>query len=56
VALKSYQMDNSPVMGRSNAVMGGVAKQFSHAELKALASYVSTLDGDLKTVPESRFR
>ena len=56
VALKSYQMSNSPVMGRNNAVMGGVAKQFSHAELNALASYVSTLDGDLKTVPESRFR
>jgi cytochrome c553 len=56
VALKSYQGGNSPVMGRNNAVMGGVAKQFSHAELKALASYVSTLDGDLKTVPESRFR
>jgi hypothetical protein len=33
-----------------------VAKQFSNAELKELASYVSSLDGDLKTVPEHRFR
>jgi len=56
VALKSYKMDNNPSMGRSNPVMGAVAKQFSNAELKELAAYVSSLDGDLKTVPEHRFR
>ena len=43
-------------MGRGNAIMGGVAKQFTNAELKALANYVSSLDGDLHTVPQSRFR
>jgi cytochrome c553 len=42
--------------GRANPVMGGVAKQFSNNELKALATYVASLDGDLKTVPQSRFR
>ena len=36
--------------------MAGVAKQFSNAELKALADYLGSLDGDLKTVPQSRFR
>jgi hypothetical protein len=33
-----------------------VAKQFSNAELKALAQYVGSLPSDLKVVPESRFR
>ena len=58
VALKSYKagVTSNPVFGRSNAVMGGVAKQFSNDELKELANYVSSLDGPLKTVPESRFR
>jgi cytochrome c553 len=36
--------------------MGGVAKQFSNAELKELAAYVSALPGELKTVPQSKFR
>jgi len=36
--------------------MGGVAKQFSNAELKEIAAYVGGLPSDLKTVPESRFR
>jgi cytochrome c553 len=56
VALKAYKTEKNPNVGRANGVMGGVAKQFSNAELKALASYVSTLDTDLKTVAESRFR
>ena len=56
VALKAYKTDNNPSVGRANPVMGAVAKQFSNAELKELASYVSSLAGDLKTVPENRFR
>jgi hypothetical protein len=36
--------------------MGGVAKQFTNAELKALSNYISGLEGDLHTVPQSRFR
>ena len=56
-ALKSYKTgNNANNIGRSNGVMAGVAKQFSNAELKALAGYIGSLDGDLKTVPESRFR
>jgi cytochrome c553 len=43
-------------VGRGNAIMGGVAKQFSNVELKALATYVHSLDGELKVVPQSRFR
>ena len=56
VALKAYKTENNPQVGRSNGVMAGIAKQFSNAELKALAGYVSSLDGDLKTVPEAKFR
>lgn len=56
VALKSYKADGSTVVGRGNAVMGGIAKQFSNAELKELANYLGKLPGDLKTVPQSRFR
>jgi hypothetical protein len=29
--------------------MGGVAKQFSNAELKALATYIASLDGTSRT-------
>ena len=57
VALKSYKTDaGNAQVGRSNAIMGGVAKQFSNAELKQIAAYVGGLPSDLKTVPESRFR
>ena len=56
VALKAYQTENNPQVGRGNAIMAGMAKPFSHAELKQLATYIASLPGDLKTVPESRFR
>ncbi len=56
VALKSYKVENLSTWGRANAVMGGVAKQFSNNELKALAGYVGSLEGELKTVPQSKFR
>ena len=56
VALKSYKSENQATWGRNNGVMGGVAKQFSNAELKEIAAYVGSLPSDLKTVPESRFR
>lgn len=56
VALKAYKDDTHSTWGRSNGVMGGIAKQFSPGELKALAGYVASIDGDLKTVPQARFR
>lgn len=56
VALKSYKVEKNANVGRSNAIMGGVAKQFTNAELKALAGYVASLDGDLHVVPQPRFR
>nr|WP_315229296.1 c-type cytochrome [uncultured Limnohabitans sp.] len=56
VALKSYKVEGTSSWGRSNGVMAGVAKQFSNAELKELANYVAAQQGDLKTVPQSKFR
>ena len=56
VALKSYKVEGAATWGRSNGVMGGVAKQFSNAELKELANYMAAQQGDLKTVPQSKFR
>ena len=56
VALKAYKVENNAGVGRSNGVMGAIAKQFSNAELKALSGYIGSLDGELKTVPEHKFR
>jgi cytochrome c553 len=56
VALKAYQTENNSQVGRANAIMAGMAKPFSHAELKLLANYIASLPSDLKTVPESSFR
>ena len=56
VALKAYQTDKNPQVGRNNAIMAGMAKQFTHTELKAMANYLSSLPGDVKVVPQSRFR
>lgn len=56
VALKAYKTEGNANVGRSNGVMAAIAKQFNNNELKALAGYVSSLEGDLKTVPEKKFR
>ncbi len=55
-ALKAYQTTANPHIGRNNAIMMGMARPFSHQELKALSAYFASLPGDVKTVPESRFR
>jgi len=56
VALRSYQTDSHNVWGRNNAIMAGVAKQFTTHELKLLSKYVSEQQGELLTVPQSKFR
>ena len=56
VALKSYKVEKNAKVGRNNAIMGGISKQFTNAELKALAGYVGSLDGDLQIVPQPSFR
>lgn len=56
VALKAYKIENNPTSGRNNAVMSAIARQFSNDELKALSKYVSSLEGELQTRPQARFR
>ena len=56
VALRSYRDNTNHTWGRGNPVMAGMAKQFSNAELKAMAQYIASLPGELKTLPQSRFR
>ena len=56
VALKAYKTDNTAKVGRAHPIMGGMAKQYTNAELKAMANYLASVPGELKVVPESRFR
>ena len=56
VALKSYKTEGQATWGRNNAIMGGMVKQFSNAELKEISAYLSTMPGELKTVPQKSFR
>ena len=64
-ALKAYHTDGNPHLGRANAVMRAQVVQeadgkkkltFSNAELKQVAQYLAALPGDLRVVPQSRFR
>ena len=54
--LREYQTDKNPLVGRSNPIMMGMARPFTHSEAKQLATYISSLPGELKTVPQSRWR
>jgi len=56
VALKAYTVERNEVVGRANPIMGGIAKQFKPAEMREMAKYLGSLDGDLQTVPQSSFR
>jgi cytochrome c553 len=56
VSLTAYSTKGNPHLGRSNAIMGGQVAQFKAAELKAMSKYLASLPGELRTVPQSRFR
>lgn len=56
VALKAYKTEGNPNVGRGNAIMAGQVKQFSNAELKAIAAYIASLPSELRTVPQNKFR
>ena len=56
VALKAYKVENNPKVGRGNAIMATMAKQYTNAELKQMANYLASVEGDLKVVPQSKFR
>lgn len=56
VALKAYKTEGNARVGRGNAIMAAQVKAFTPAELKAMAAYISSLPGDLKTVQQARFK
>jgi cytochrome c553 len=56
VALREYQTDKNPLVGRNNAIMMGMARPFTPDEAKTLAKYFASLPGELKTVSQSRWR
>jgi len=56
VAMRAYRVQGNPKVGRNNAVMQGIVAQFTDAELRLMAEYISTLPGNLHTVPAPRFR
>lgn len=56
VALKAYTVEGNNVVGRANPIMAGIAKQFKPAEMRAMAKYLASVEGELKIVPQSNFR
>lgn len=56
VALKAYTVEGNNMVGRSNGIMSGIAKQYSTAEMREMAKYIASIEGELKIVPQSRFR
>ena len=56
VALRAYATTGNPQVGRANAIMAGQVKQFKPAELRAMAAYIGSLPGELRTVPQSKFK
>jgi cytochrome c553 len=56
VALRSYTVEGNAQVGRANGIMAAQVRPFTTAELKAIADYLGSLPGELKTVPQSRFR
>jgi cytochrome c553 len=56
VALHAYTVTGNPQVGRGNAIMAGQVKQFKPAELRAMAAYIGSLPGELRTVPQPKFK
>ncbi len=55
-ALKAYTVEGNNVIGRSNGIMAGIAKQYTPAEMREIAKYLATVDGELKVVSQPRFK
>ena len=55
-ALKSYKVEGNPHYGRANAVMGAMAKPLKDDTIDEIASYLASLPGDLRTVPQAKFK
>jgi len=56
VALKSYKVEGNPHYGRANPVMGAMAKPLTDETIDEIATYLSSLPGELRTVPQPKFK
>ncbi|MFN8896182.1 MAG: c-type cytochrome [Betaproteobacteria bacterium] len=56
VSLRAYGIEGNRTVGRANGIMSAQVKPFTRAALKQLAEYIGSLPGDLRVVPQSRFR
>lgn len=56
VALRAYTVEGNRVVGRASPVMSGIAKRYTLAELRAMAAYLASVEGELSTVPQPGFR
>ena len=56
IALKSYKVDGNPHYGRANAVMGAMAKPLKDETIVEIADYLASLPGELRTVPQPKFK
>lgn len=56
VSLQAYKAKGKQLSGRSNATMVGMAGTLNDAEIKQVAAYLAGLPGELKTVPQGKFR
>ncbi|HEX7640250.1 MAG TPA: c-type cytochrome [Burkholderiaceae bacterium] len=56
VALKSYQATDNPRFGRSNPVMGAQAKPLTNDDIEQITDYLSSLPGDVRTVPQKKIK
>jgi len=56
IALKSYKVEGNPHFGRANPVMGAMAKPLKDETIAEIADYLGTLPGDVRTVPQAKFK
>jgi cytochrome c553 len=56
VSLQAYKTKDKTLVGRSNATMVGMVGTLSDAEIKQIANYLAGLPGELKTMPNGKFR
>jgi cytochrome c553 len=56
VALKAYTVEGNAVLGRNNAIMSGISKQYSRAEMRKIAKYLASIETELAVVPQARFK
>ena len=47
MALRAYQRGADGAYGRGNAIMGGISKPLTRAEISDMAAYISSLKGSL---------